>query len=145
MFHHRSVSHEGQWRTNEPIQSRGNTRVYCCTISPGLQTSNCTCNKAGLVYRATPSDGRPGDDMLGGAGSQQIHSRISLINGKTVLILLINHLIATFKFYCLLYLWTRSKDELLWECVTNEIAIILAGNVNICELIVLYPRKLKFQ
>jgi hypothetical protein len=51
------------------MQSRGDTRVYCSTISPGLD--NCTWNKAGLVYLATPSDGRSVDDMSGGAGSQQ--------------------------------------------------------------------------
>jgi hypothetical protein len=33
---------------------------------------NSTRNRAGLVYRATPSDDRPNDDMLGGAGSQQM-------------------------------------------------------------------------
>ena len=32
----------------------------------------CTSNKAGFVYRTKPSDGRPGDDMLGEAGSQQM-------------------------------------------------------------------------
>ena len=35
-------------------------------------TVNYTWNKAGLVYRATPSDGHPIDAMLEGAGSQQV-------------------------------------------------------------------------
>ena len=61
------------WR-NEPIQSRGNRRVHSSTISPGLAIVHgiSTWNKAGLVYRATPSDDRPGADMLGGAGPQQM-------------------------------------------------------------------------
>jgi hypothetical protein len=51
------------------------THVTCDTCvllhdQPG--TGNCTWNKAGLVYRATPSDGQLGDNMLGGDGLQQM-------------------------------------------------------------------------
>jgi len=51
------------------------THVTCDTcvfLHDEPETDNCSWNKAGLVYRVTPSDGHPSDNMLGGDGSKQM-------------------------------------------------------------------------